>query len=524
MNVSIRFKLLIYMTVNIVLFAVLLYGSNTFFAEKYYINHKKNTLIESSQKISELIAEKRRESDFHDENLIYEINTLEKSIGGTIFIGTLDGTVYYPLSTGHSPPQRPGFITDLPNLDNEPGPPPRPDFRLPKTPKRNIQGWEPYDETSFFFITKDPNFKIETLRYQAQLDNGFVLLVWVPMTGISENASISNNFTTIIGLITIVITGIWALFISEKFTRPIMEMNKITKKMSNLDFSQTLEIGHKDEIGQLSQSINHLSYSLDKAISQLNSKNRQLEQDIDRERNLDKMRREFVSNVSHELRTPIFLIQGYAEGLKANVAKSEEKRNFYCDVIMEETDKMEGLLKDLLDLSQIESGMFPINKIDFNISSLIKDIVSKYEPILTDKNIHISIEIKEELTAHADPVRIEQIIVNFINNAIDHVDKNKVIKLTVESIGKKIRVSVYNSGSTIPDESLNKVWTSFYKIDKARTRDLGGTGLGLSVVRAIQEAHSNNFGVINRENGVDFWVEIDIKETDITDTQKEFSA
>ncbi|MFZ5969358.1 MAG: ATP-binding protein [Bacillota bacterium] len=512
MNVSIRFKLLLYMTVNILLFAVLLYGSNTFFAEKYYINHKKSTLIESSQKLSELIAGKGTESDFDDENLTYEINTLEKSIGGTIFIGTLDGTLYYPSENGHGAPPKPGFISDAPsNVDRESDPRPRPDARFLQPPERNAKGWERYDETSFFFITKDPIFKIETLRYQAQLDSGLVLLVWVPMTGISESASISNSFTAIIGLITIVITGIWALIISGKFTRPIMEMNRITKKMSELDFSQTLKNDHEDEIGQLSRSINHLSHNLDQAISQLNSRNRQLEQDIDRERKLDKMRREFVSNVSHELRTPIFLIQGYADGLKANVAANEEKRDFYCDVIMEETEKMDVLLKDLLDLSQIESGMFPIHKTDFDISLLVKDIVSKYEPILRDKNIHISVEMEEALMVHADPVRIEQVMVNFINNAIDHVDKEKVMKLTVKSLGNKVKVFVYNSGQPIPEGSLDKIWTSFYKVDKARTRDFGGTGLGLSVVRAIQEAHSNNYGVINVNDGVEFWFEIDLK-------------
>lgn len=513
MNLSIRFKLLIYMTVNILLFAVLLYGSNTFFAKKYYISHKKSTLIESSQKLSELVAGKATESDFNDENLIYEINTLEKSIGGTIFIGTLEGTLYYPLPNSRGAPPRPGFMTNPsfnPDKESSQNQPPRPAFGLAAPPRNEVKVWERYNQTSFFFITQDPNFKIETLRYQTQLNNGLVLLVWVPMAEISESAAISNDFTAIVGLITIIITGIWALFISGRFTRPITEINRITKKMSELDFSLTLKNDRKDEIGQLSQSINHLSHNLDKAINELNSRNKQLEQDIDHERKLDKMRREFVSNVSHELKTPIFLIQGYAEGLKANVAADEEKRDFYCDVIMEETEKMDVLVKDLLDLSQIESGMFPVNKTEFNVSMFIKDIISKYEPVLKEKNIDVDVEMEEELIADADPVRIEQVIINFMNNAMDHVDGKKVIKLTVKSTGNKIRVSIYNSGQPIPEESLDKVWSSFYKVDKARTRDFGGTGLGLSIVRAIQEAHANSYGVANLNDGVEFWFEMDL--------------
>jgi signal transduction histidine kinase len=499
------------MTVNIVLFAVLLYGSNTFFAEKYYISHKKSTLIETSQKLSELVAGKTNASDFNDENLVYEINTLEKSIGGSVFIGTIDGTLYYPLPDGHGSPPRPGFAASpFYVLDREFGSAPMHPIRPSGPPPWNdIKSWERYSQTSFFIITRDPNFKMETLRYQAQLENGLVLLVWVPMTGISENASISNSFTAVVGLVTIIITGIWALFISARFTRPITEMSRITKKMSELDFSQTLKNDRKDEIGQLSQSINHLSYKLDKAIGELNSRNKQLERDIDHERKLDKMRREFVSNVSHELKTPIFLIQGYAEGLKANVAADEQKRKFYCDVIMEETEKMDFLVKELLDLSQIESGMFPICKTSFNISLLIKDIISKYEPVLKEKSIHVGMDMEEELTADADPVRMEQVIVNLMNNAVDHVDDKKVLQLAVKSRGSKIRVSVYNSGQPIPEESLDKIWSSFYKVDKARTRAFGGTGLGLSIVRAIQEAHGNGYGVSNAKDGVEFWFEMD---------------
>jgi len=513
MNLSVRFKLLVYMTVNIILFAVLLYGSNTFFAEKYYISHKKTTLIETGRKLSALIDGKTKASDFDDENLIYEINTLEKSIGGTIFIGTSDGTLYYPQQNRGVLP-RPGFnASPFYVVDKEPNGPPGPDSvtdqRAPRLPRRNIKEWERYDENSFFIITQDPNFKIDTLRYQTRLNNGLILLVWVPMAGISESAAISNNFTAIIGLITILITGIWALFISGRFTRPITEMNRITKNMSELDFSQTLKIDRKDEIGQLSQSINHLSDKLGEAIGELNSRNRQLEKDIDRERKLDKMRREFISNVSHELKTPIFLIQGYAEGLKTNIADDKKKRDFYCRVIMEEAEKMDALVKGLLDLSQIESGMFPVNKVPFNVSQLMEQIVSKYGPVLKEKNIHMDVETEEGLMAFADPARIEQAIVNFMNNAIDHADGKKVIKLAVKTAGHKIRVSVYNSGKPIPEAFLDKIWTNFYKIDKARTRGLGGTGLGLSIVRAIQEAHQNGYGVVNAEDGVEFWIDMD---------------
>lgn len=247
-----------------------------------------------------------------------------------------------------------------------------------------------------------------------------------------------------------------------------------------------------------------------RVIDTLNDRNEQLEQDIDYERKIDKMRREFVSSVSHELKTPIFLIQGHAEGLRDNVADNENKRSFYCGVIMDEAEKMSILVRDLLDLSNIESGKFPINRIQFNVSVFISEIVSKYERILAEKGIEADIAIDGEYMAYADPVRIEQVMVNLMNNAIDHIDGSKKIRLTVRPEGNKVRVSVYNSGRPIPEESLDKIWSSFYKVDKARRRDLGGTGLGLSIVRAIMEAHAGEYGVTNLKDGVLFWFQMDL--------------
>lgn len=509
MNLSIRHKLFIYMTVNILLFAILLFGSNTFFAEKYYTDYKKNILIESSRKLESLISGKDTAEEFKDEDLVHEISTIEKSIGGTILIGTDDGKLFYPRQNNRYATQKPVF-TAIPPASNlkKPSIPPRSWFKSLITARRGVKSLEQYDENSFFVIRKDTNFEINTLRYQTELENGIVILVWVPMTGISESVAISNDFTAAVGLITIFVTGIWALYISGRFTRPIAEMSRITKKMADLDFSQVLRNDSEDEVGQLSQNINNLSDKLDDAINELNSRNLQLEQDIERERRLDRMRREFVSNVSHELKTPIFLIQGYADGLKSNIADDEEKRDFYCNVIMEESEKMNNLVKDLLDLSHIESGIFPVSKVNFSINPFINDIISKYEPLLLEKSICLDVDIEEGLEAYADPARMEQNIINLMNNAIDHIEGSRLIKLSVGAAEGKIRVTVFNTGQGIPEDAMDKIWSSFYKLDPARTRGLGGTGLGLSIVRAIQEAHGNGYGVSNRTNGVEFWFEI----------------
>ena len=492
------------MTVSIAAFALILLGANTIFAEKYYVHHQKGTLIKTSKEIIQIINGLKEASDFQDEDLIFILNRLEKSSGVSIVIGEADGTLYYPISRNIKGQPRKIFDVN-PFVDFQ-----RSEPRLNDPRKNTIRDMIPYDNNSYFIITKDPNLKFDTLRYQTRLENDLTILVWIPMTAISESASVSNRFTAIVAIITILISGLWFFYISDKFTQPIKEINKTAKRMAQLDFSQKLDIISEDEIGQLSKSINHLSDSLNNAIGELNRKNKQLEKDVDKGKKVDMMRREFVSNVSHELKTPIFLIQGYAEGLKTNIAADEEKKNFYYDVIMEEAEKMDIIVKDLLNLSQIESGDMDLSRCDFEIGKLISDTLKKLEPMFEEKGINIELDIELKEQVNGDPIRIEQVILNYLNNAINHVDSNKQIKVKAGIQNEKIRVSVFNTGNNIPEELLDRIWISFYKIDKARTRSYGGTGLGLAIVKAIQQAHNNQYGVLNSEGGVTFWFDIDL--------------
>ncbi len=495
------------MIANVILFTVLLYVSNLLFANRYYISQKKALLTENSNKINEYLQ--NTEVPFDVQTLL-AINRLERNIGASITIGETDGNVYYPVL--NNLPQRmingyenPFFIINT----ND-----RSQLTLHNGKRMNkivvIKEWEQYDDSSIFVSFEDPNLLIDTLRFQTVLDNGLTLLIWVPMAEISESISVSNNFTSIIGLITLIITGIWSLYISKKFTNPITDMNRIAKKMLDLNFSKILDIKGDDEIAELSHTINKLSEKLNYTINELNTKNEQLEADIDKERKLDNMRKEFISNVSHELKTPIFLIQGYAEGLKANIANDEEKRNFYSDVIVEETDKMDFIVRDLLDLSQMESGLFSISKCSFEICQFTKDIIRKMEPILLNNSINLIFEMEGPIMINADPDRIEQVMINYMNNALHHVDAQHVVKIQIQKVSHKARITVFNTGNPIPMKSLEKIWTSFYKIDAARTRSYGGSGLGLSIVKNIIKAHNNQYGAMNVPGGVEFWFEVDL--------------
>jgi len=493
MNKSIRSKLFISITFLLIFFISVLCIVNNLYLEQYYINKKKNILKENAKNLVSIY--KGNINDIQD-----ELDRTANIIGGNIDIRDKDGIPIY--NSSRRQPDDKHIINNS-------------TFKIGLKPPDELHELDngkvsEYTEGKYTpEIRRDVKMNIDFLTLATKLSDGNILSIKVPLVSIRESVDIANKFIVITGIIIMFLGSTWAYIFSRRFTKPILKLNDIARNMATFDFTQKYDTNRRDEIGQLGQSINHLSAELDRVITELNVKNKKLEEDIEKERKIDEMRKEFVSSVSHELRTPLSLIQGYAEGLISNVAESEEDRKFYCDVIMKETDKMNKLVKDLLNLSQIESGYFHIEKTEFNITSLIEYVLNKYETIFAEKNIQIQFELGESCSAYGDMVRVEQVLTNYINNAINHVDGDRIIKVSKMFNNDKIRVSVFNTGKHIPEESLEKLWNSFYKVDKARTRTYGGYGLGLSIVKAIQDLHENTYGVKNVDDGVIFWFEID---------------
>jgi two-component system, OmpR family, sensor histidine kinase VanS len=482
----------------ILIFVFLSWFLNNQFLEQYYLDKKKSLLIENSVQLNKIYG-----GNIID--LAIELERVENTIGTSLLIRSEGSKIIYS-STSRVLDQRP--FKRRPDADFQqgiPGQGRQQDLKV----SSNMEFGEIEVKGNYVFqIQKDTELKIDFLAMQTTLHNGDILVMRTPLAAIKESASIANRFMMITGLITLLLGSLWAFVFSKRFTEPILELSSIAQNMSNLDFTRKCSVTSEDEIGRLGHSINYLSNKLDSTISELNEKNLKLQEDIERERKIDEMRKEFVSNVSHEMKTPLSLIQGYAEGLVSDILDSEEDRRFYCQVIMKESEKMDKLVKDLLDLSQIESGQFHLEQTVFDISTLVDHILSKYRTMLKDKDINILVEKKGILLVQGDFIRIEQVLTNYINNAFNHVDDRRIISIKVEEVAEKAKVSVFNSGKHIPEDCLEKIWISFYKVDKARTRDYGGTGLGLSIVRAIQELHGNAYGVENEEGGVNFWFEL----------------
>lgn len=358
-------------------------------------------------------------------------------------------------------------------------------------------------------VTGDNRLNINFIDLFSSLDNGDYILLRTPMEAIEESVSIANRFFLFTGIITIIIGSLLVFILTGRFTKPILDLNGIAQRMSLLDFSQKYIVKTRDEVGELGKSINSLSEQLEKSIGELQDANQRLQQDIERERKIDKLRKEFISNVSHELKTPIALIQGYAEGLMVNVNEDEDNKNFYAGVIVDEALKMNKLVKQLLDLSQMESGYFNLDKVKFSIIQLVEEVLKKNALVFQDKKIYLIFNQERDFLVKADYDQMEKVITNYIGNAVNHVDQARIIKIKIGREGDKVRVTVFNSGPHIPEIYFDKIWTSFYKIDNARTREYGGSGLGLSIVRAILEAHRNGYGVQNVPGGVEFRFDLD---------------
>ena len=281
--------------------------------------------------------------------------------------------------------------------------------------------------------------------------------------------------------------------------------------MSKLDFSQKYKLKDtNDEIDNLGKSINTMSDKLETTIKQLRNTNVELEKDIEEKSKIDEMRKQFISDVSHELKTPIALVMGYAEGLKVEINESPESRDFYCDVILDEAQKMDVLVKKLLTLNQLECGNDVISMERFDIVEMIKNYIQSAEIIIQQKQAHIIFEEQGPVYVWGDEFKVEEVVMNYFTNALNHLEGENNIIISLESMDGITKVKMFNTGQTIPEEALPHLWDKFYKVDKARTREYGGSGVGLSIVKAIMDSMNQHYGVCNHENGVEFWFEVDM--------------
>ena len=485
---SVRVRLFLTLCVVVITLVICLIAVNSLVLENFYIYSKTNTIKELYNKIN----------DYYEEpNLDISLETELKKVA---FRNNFDilikaDTDLILFSTNKD------FLSNITAVESK-----------TKTPFGERKNLLYSDEKMTIRKIDDTSNSLNYILLYGKLDNGYSLYIRIPIAPIEESVRISNTTLVTIGVITILISAFAASVISRKFTKPILQLNDITKKMAKLDFEQKYRINDSDdEINELGRNINTMSDKLEATIKQLRETNSELEKDIEEKSKIDEMRKQFISDVSHELKTPIALIQGYAEGLIENVNTDDESRKFYAEVILDESNKMDVLVKQLLELMKLEYGKREFTDEKFDVVELINEVIRKCNVMLEENHIQVIFNEKEPIYVYADDFYIEQVMTNYFTNAIKHakeVNGEKQIKITIQNVNDKIRVTVFNTGDKIPEEDLTRIWGRFYKVDDSRNRENSGSGIGLSIVRAIQNNYQNEYGVQNLSNGVEFYFDI----------------
>lgn len=510
--------------------------------EKVYFSDKQERMLSSYDKINELLQQ-CEDGQITEEQMQDLIEQYTTSAAISVIVVSSDWTTVYAnikgeadmidrlrMSIFNSDVFKEPIIAEPSEDSSEDGSPLEQDENAQKEPP---QKGKHKDDAAIDMegsgISEKRNIIVERERYTLQkvydsrlgddyyelwgtLDNGDSIMMRMAVQGIKDNVSISNKFITIVGICILFVGIIVSYVFSSYITKPIKQLSNLAERMAGMDFDVRYEGDDKSEIGVLGNSMNNMSAKLEENISQLKAANLELQRDIDHKMQIDEMRSDFLSNVSHELKTPIALIQGYAEGLKEGISDDPESMAFYCDVIMDEAAKMNTMVKKLLTLNQIEFGNEELVMERFDLIELLSSVIAANELRAAQRGITIEFEPAEKhLDVWSDEYKIEEVVTNYLTNAINHCDFEMRIVVKTALKGDAVRVSVFNTGKHIPQEDLENIWIKFYKVDKARTREYGGNGIGLSIVKAIMDSYGKSCGVNNVEGGVEFWFDLDAK-------------
>lgn len=465
---------------------LLCWTMNTLFLEEFYIRDKQRIIFEAYQ----TIREAAEQDSYGTETFTKELEEVCTNYNITICVMDVDSQIKYVSQNGGRQLEAKLFAYIF-GISEE-----------------QIQVLERGEDYQIQIVGQGDG---DDLEMYGRLTSGISFIMRTPLESIRESADLANRFLAYVGLGGTLIGGILTWAVSYRITKPIAQLSSISERMVHLDFEakygsrrHRLSSVH-DEIDLLGENINELSASLERSISELKTANNELKRDIEKREQIDEMRREFLANVSHELKTPIALIQGYAEGLQEGIDEDEQSRAFYCEVIVDEASKMNIMVKKLLTLNQLEFGNDVVNMERFDLVLLIKNYIQSAKILTQQNQIDVQMADYEPVYVWADEFQTEEVFMNYFTNAVNHCAGERKIEIMLEQGDGRVKVEVFNTGEPIPEDALPHIWEKFYKVDKARTRAYGGSGVGLSIVKAILESVHQEYGVENRENGVCFW-------------------
>ena len=460
------------------------------FLQTYYSSMKKSETIQIGNEVENAF---KNSLDYKD-----QIDNLAYRNSASIYLLTLQGDIYYSNTTG--------LISSNAVSGND-----LYKVNFAQMPGRNVS----VDITDISTnILNSPNKKVsytlsidrlKTKIYvygKHMLETEYCYVIIMSIDPIDATSSVIRNQLMYITVISLFLSTIVSLFLSRRITKPIEKINETAKSLEKGNFDVTFEKTEYLELNELVDTLNATTIALEKT---------------------DKIKRELISNVSHDLKTPLTMIKAYSEMIRDLSGDNKEKREQHIKVIIDEANRLTRLVNDMMDLSGIESGSIVLNKEKFDISEVIKDIVNTIKNTTEHK---IDLIVPNDVYVYADKTKIEQVLYNLLTNAIKHSgDKSKIIQIKVSAVQKRIKTEVIDDGIGISEEELKHIWDRYYRVSKSFTRNVEGSGLGLSIVKNILVKHSSNFGVKSDVGkGTNFWFDLERiskKEMNVNTSSKE---
>lgn len=488
---SLRFKLTMLLMIMMTLTLFVSLGVIQLSVKSFFLGELRDRMINMYQDINIIFSQK----DVPDEKLLEDISKLAANDEINVFVLREDGMIF-------SNTNEEGKMWDSMELI----------ANLLKVKEDNSETVFDFGNKGYYIFHQNFDQKLNATFYDltGEMDDGSLIALRTSASRFNASVSAAIHLYMYVGIIATVIGCLAMFFVSSSYVKPIHEMAIVAKRMAQLDFDSKVESHSEDEIGELGNSINSLSEELEATISELKSANAELMKDIEKKNQIDEMRKEFLSHVSHELKTPIALIQGYAEGLQENITDDPESKDFYCEVIMDEAERMNVMVKKLLALNELEFGTNQLSIERFDIVELIRNINASSEILLQQNEVLLDFKRKQPLYVWGDEFMLEDVYMNYLTNAIHYAPAGGRVSIDFEEKEDVLRVNVFNEGKPIPEGELDKIWIKFYKVDKARTREYGGSGIGLSIVAATMKLHGRDYGAYNKENGVVFYFELEL--------------
>lgn len=338
------------------------------------------------------------------------------------------------------------------------------------------------------------------------INKEFKLLAHIPINIKEDTSIVILYFIPIFIIFSVIIAMIMSFVYSRAISSPLIHINDVAKKMANLDFTEKFKITGDDELSQLSNSLNEMSNNLYKTILKLEAANAELKSDIEKQVEYDRQRRNFIATISHELKTPITIISGQLEGMMYNIGPYKD-RDKYLKKSYEVTHDMKSLVQEILNLNKFEKHGFEIKKQQVNLSILVKEILASLDFLVKEKNLKLNINIDSEIVAFVDKELIKKAIINIVTNAIRYSPQGEFIDVTLENKDRP-KLVVKNYGVFIEESDLKEIFNAFYRVDKSRNKNTGGSGLGLYIVKTILDAHKDiKYNIESVDNWAKFTIE-----------------